>query len=336
MSYLIQYRNLGRSGLRISNLGLGTWVTFGSQVSDEVAEDILTLAYESGINIFDTAEVYAQGNAEATLGKILKKKGWRRSSYVISTKIYWGGKAETEKGLSRKHIIEGLKASLGRLDMEYVDIVFANRPDPYTPMEEIVRAFTHAINQGWAMYWGTSRWAPMEIMEAYSVARQFNLIPPIAEQTEYNLFQRDKVELNMSELFYKIGVGTMTWSPLACGVLTGKYDDGVPLYSRASLKGYEWLKERILSEEGRRQQQKLREMSVIADKLECSLAQLCIAWCLKNDQVQCVLLGATTPEQLYENIQALQVVPKLTAFIMAEIDSILNNKPIIRKDPSGR
>ncbi|XP_014663407.1 PREDICTED: voltage-gated potassium channel subunit beta-2-like [Priapulus caudatus] len=224
---------------------------------------------------------FIQYSAEIVLGNTLKKKEWRRSSYIVTTKIYWGGSAETEKGLSRKHIIEGLRASLERLQLEYVDVVFANRPDPYTPMEEIVRSFTYAINQGWTMYWGTSRWAPIEIMEAYSVARQFNLIPPIAEQAEYNLFQRDKVELNMAELFFKIGVGTMTWSPLACGFLTGKYDDGVPLHSRAAIKvpSYEWLKEKILSDEGRRKQQQLREIAAIADKLECSLAQLCIASC---------------------------------------------------------
>lgn len=325
------YRNLGKSGLRVSNVALGTWVTFGSQVTDEMAEEMVTLAYESGVNVFDTAEVYAAGKAEIVLGKILKKKCWRRSSYIISTKIYWGGKAETEKGLSRKHIIEGLRNCLERLQLEYVDLIFANRPDPHTPMEEIVRAFTHVINQGQAMYWGTSRWSHMEIMEAYSVARQFNLIPPIAEQAEYHLFQREKVELQMPELYQKIGIGCMTWSPLACGVLTGKYEDGVPIYSRAALKsssqGYNWLKDRILSEEGRRQQMKLREIALVAEKLGCSPAQLAIAWCLKNENVHCVLLGASTVDQLYEDMQALQFVSKLTPAILSEIDKILGNKP---------
>ncbi|XP_062567036.1 voltage-gated potassium channel subunit beta-2-like isoform X2 [Saccostrea cucullata] len=326
-SSLVTYRNLGKSGLRVSSLGLGTWVTFGGQVTDEVAEEILTLAYESGINFFDTAEVYAAGKAEITLGKILKKKAWRRSSYIISTKLYWGGKAETERGLSRKHIIEGLRGSLDRLQLDYVDIVFANKPDPHTPMEEIVRAFTYVINQGWAMYWGTSRWSPTEIMEAYSVARQFNLIPAIAEQAEYHLFQRDKVEIAMPELYHKIGVGTITWSPLAGGILTGKYDDGVPIYSRAALKGYVWLKDKILGEDGRRQQAKLREAAVIADRIGCSITQLAIAWCLKNDNVNSVLLGASTVDQLYTNIQALQWVPKLTPAIMGELDKILGNRP---------
>ncbi|XP_069116219.1 voltage-gated potassium channel subunit beta-2-like isoform X1 [Argopecten irradians] len=352
---LVNYRNLGKSGLRVSCVGLGTWVTFGGQVTDEVAEEILTLAYESGINYFDTAEVYAAGNhkkdnpelpisayyqmqvacegAEILLGKLLKKKTWRRSSYIISTKIYWGGKAETEKGLSRKHIIEGLRGSLERLQLEYVDIVFANKPDPHTPMEEIVRAFTHVINQGWAMYWGSSRWSATEIMEAHSVARQFNLIPPVAEQAEYHLFHREKVELHMPELYHKIGIGTITWSPLAGGVLTGKYDDGVPIYSRAALKGYVWLKEKILSEDGRRQQAKLREVACIADRIGCSLSQLAIAWGLKNDNVHCVLLGASSVDQLYENIQAIQYVPKLTPDIMCELDKMLGNRPQQRKDP---
>uniref|UniRef100_A0A8D2M7P5 Voltage-gated potassium channel subunit beta-1 n=1 Tax=Zonotrichia albicollis TaxID=44394 RepID=A0A8D2M7P5_ZONAL len=270
--------------------------------------------------------------AEVVLGNIIKKKGWRRSSLVITTKIFWGGKAETERGLSRKHIIEGLKASLERLQLEYVDVVFANRPDPNTPMEETVRAMTHVINQGMAMYWGTSRWSSMEIMEAYSVARQFNLIPPICEQAEYHMFQREKVEVQLPELFHKIGVGAMTWSPLACGIVSGKYDGGIPPYSRASLKGYQWLKDKILSEEGRRQQAKLKELQAIAERLGCTLPQLAIAWCLRNEGVSSVLLGASNADQLMENIGAIQVLPKLSSSIVHEIDSILGNKPYSKKD----
>uniref|UniRef100_A0ABI8ABZ6 NADP-dependent oxidoreductase domain-containing protein n=1 Tax=Felis catus TaxID=9685 RepID=A0ABI8ABZ6_FELCA len=373
------YRNLGKSGLRVSCLGLGTWVTFGGQITDEIAEQLMTLAYDNGINLFDTAEVYAAGKAEVVLGNIIKKKGWRRSSLVITTKIFWGGKAETERGLSRKHIIEGLKASLERLQLEYVDVVFANRPDPNTPMEgssfvlccfrdlenevvfelfflhlflyipstrdpfsssksrtfiieETVRAMTHVINQGMAMYWGTSRWSSMEIMEAYSVARQFNLIPPICEQAEYHMFQREKVEVQLPELFHKIGVGAMTWSPLACGIVSGKYDSGIPPYSRASLKGYQWLKDKILSEEGRRQQAKLKELQAIAERLGCTLPQLAIAWCLRNEGVSSVLLGASSADQLMENIGAIQVLPKLSSSIIHEIDSILGNKPYSKKD----
>ncbi|XP_059913389.1 voltage-gated potassium channel subunit beta-2-like isoform X2 [Gadus macrocephalus] len=328
----MRYRNLGKSGLRVSCLGLGTWVTFGGQISDEMAEELLTLAYDNGINLFDTAEVYAAGKAELVLGRIIKKKGWRRSSLVITTKIFWGGKAETERGLSRKHIIEGLRASLERLQLEYVDVVFANRPDPNTPMEETVRAMTHVINQGMAMYWGTSRWSAMEIMEAYSVARQFNLIPPICEQAEYHMFQREKVEVQLPELYHKIGVGAMTWSPLACGIISGKYTSGVPAFSRASLKGYQWMKDKILSEEGRRQQAKLKELLAIAERLGCTLPQLAIAWCLRNDGVSSVLLGASSADQLLENIGAIQILPKLTSSIVHDVDGILGNKPYSKKD----
>uniref|UniRef100_A0A1I8GJJ4 Aldo_ket_red domain-containing protein n=1 Tax=Macrostomum lignano TaxID=282301 RepID=A0A1I8GJJ4_9PLAT len=304
------YSSLGRCGLRVSCLGLGTWVTFAGQVPDSVAEDILTLAYACGINFFDTAEVYAAGRAELLLGRLLRKAGWRRSSYTVSTKIFWGGKAETERGLSRKHIVEGLQACLQRLQLDYVDIVFANRPDPLTPMEEIVRAFSFCIDRGWAFYWGTSRWSPMEIMEAHSVARQFNLIPPVAEQVEYHMFQREKLELQMPELFAKLGLGAVVWSPLACGLLA------CGILSRQSppsyLFSYSWLRDKILSEEGRQQQAKLKE-----------LAELAIAWCVRSGHASCVLLGASSAEQLYENICALPVVPKLTAALMAEIDRIL-------------
>ncbi|XP_075926319.1 voltage-gated potassium channel subunit beta-1 isoform X1 [Petromyzon marinus] len=323
----MRYRNLGRSGLRVSCLGLGTWVTFGGQISEEVAEQLMTAAYDHGVNLFDTAEVYAAGKAEVIMGDIIKKKGWKRSSLVITTKIYWGGKAETERGLSRKHIIEGLAGSLQRLQLDYVDVVFANRPDPNTPMEEVVRAMTHVITQGRAMYWGTSRWSSAEIMEAYSVARQFNLVPPVCEQAEYHLFQRDKVEMQLPELYHKIGVGAMTWSPLACGLLTGKYEDGIPNSCRAGLKGYQWLKERVHSEEGRRQQGQLKELHTLTEQLECTLPQLAIAWCLRSDGVSSVLLGASKVEQLLENLGAVQVLPKLNPLVVAEIDNILGNKP---------
>uniref|UniRef100_A0A3P8Y4L2 Voltage-gated potassium channel subunit beta-1 n=1 Tax=Esox lucius TaxID=8010 RepID=A0A3P8Y4L2_ESOLU len=265
----------------------------------EMAEQLVCLAYENGINLFDTAEVYAAGN-------------------LVTVSVM--------------PVFAGLKASLERLQLEYVDVVFANRPDPNTPMEETVRAMTHVINQGMAMYWGTSRWSPMEIMEAYSVARQFNQIPPICEQAEYHMFQREKVEVQLPELFHKIGVGAMTWSPLACGIISGKYDSGVPPYSRASLKGYQWLKDKILSEEGRRQQAKLKELQAIAERLGCTLPQLAIAWCLRNEGVSSVLLGASNTDQLMENIGAIQVLPKLSSSITHEVDSILGNKPYSKKD----
>uniref|UniRef100_A0A8C2A8U7 Voltage-gated potassium channel subunit beta-1 n=1 Tax=Cyprinus carpio TaxID=7962 RepID=A0A8C2A8U7_CYPCA len=322
------YRNLGKSGLRVSCLGLGKHFL----IYKPVAEQLMTIAYENGVNLFDTAEVYSAGKAEIILGNIIKKKCLRRSSLVITTKLYWGGKAETERGLSRKHIIEGLKGSLQRLQLEYVDVVFANRPDSNTPMEEIVRAMTHIINHGMSMYWGTSRWSAMEIMEAYSVARQFNLIPPVCEQAEYHLFQRDKVEMQLPELYHKIGVGVVSWSPLACGIITGKYENGIPESSRASLKSYQWLKEKILSEDGRKQQAKLKELTHIAEKLSCTLPQLAIAWCLRNEGVSSVLLGTSNPAQLTENLGAIQVLPKITAHVASDIDKILGNRPQSKKD----
>ncbi|KAA8587018.1 hypothetical protein FQN60_000854 [Etheostoma spectabile] len=293
----MKYRNLGKSGLRVSCLGLGTWVTFGSQISDEMAENLMTIAYESGVNLFDTAEVYASGRAEITLGNIVKKKGWRRSSFVITTKIYWGG-----------------------------------QNDVNSPMEEIVRAMTFVINQGMAMYWGTSRWSAMEIMEAYSVARQFNLIPPVCEQAEYHYFQRDKVEVQLPELYHKIGVGAMTWSPLACGLITGKYSDGVPECSRAAMKGYQWLKERVNSEEGRRQLAKIKELHLLADRLGCTAAQLAIAWCLRSEGVSSVLLGVSNTDQLLENLGALRILSQMNPQTIAEIDALLGNKPHSKKE----
>uniref|UniRef100_A0A3Q4I3J1 Voltage-gated potassium channel subunit beta-1 n=1 Tax=Neolamprologus brichardi TaxID=32507 RepID=A0A3Q4I3J1_NEOBR len=317
------YRNLGKSGLRVSCLGLGNFKLLNK------IQNLMTVAYENGVNLFDTAEVYASGRAEITLGNIIKKKGWRRSSFVITTKIYWGGQAETERGLSRKHIIEGLRGSLSRLQLDYVDIVFANRNDVNSPMEEIVRAMTFVINQGMAMYWGTSRWSAMEIMEAYSVARQFNLIPPVCEQAEYHYFQRDKVEVQLPELYHKIGVGAMTWSPLACGLITGKYSDGVPECSRAAMKGYQWLKERVNSEEGRRQLAKIKELHLLADRLGCTAAQLAIAWCLRSEGVSSVLLGVSNTDQLLEN---LGILSQMTPQTVTEMDALLGNKPHSKKE----
>ncbi|XP_034363115.1 voltage-gated potassium channel subunit beta-3 [Arvicanthis niloticus] len=327
----MKYRNLGKSGLRVSCLGLGTWVTFGSQISDETAEDLLTVAYEHGVNLFDTAEVYAAGKAERTLGNILKSKGWRRSSYVITTKIFWGGQAETERGLSRKHIIEGLQGSLDRLQLEYVDIVFANRSDPNSPMEEIVRAMTYVINQGLALYWGTSRWSAAEIMEAYSMARQFNLIPPVCEQAENHFFQREKVEMQLPELYHKIGVGSVTWSPLACGLITSKYDGRVPDTCKSTVKGYQWLKEKVQSEEGKKQQARVMDLLPIAHQLGCTVAQLAIAWCLRSEGVSSVLLGVSSAEQLMEHLGSLQVLSQLTPQTVMEIDALLGNKSHSKK-----
>ncbi|XP_032872590.1 voltage-gated potassium channel subunit beta-2-like isoform X1 [Amblyraja radiata] len=335
------YRNLGKSGLRVSCLGIGSWTTFGSQVPEKVSEEILTLAYDSGVNFFDTSENLASGKAEATLGNIIKKKGWRRSSFIVSTKLYWGGQAETERGLSRKHIIEGLRGCLQRLQLQYVDIVFVNRPDVNTAMdghfapqsrifsvEEIVRATTFLINQGEAMYWGTTRWSPVEIMEAYSVARQFNLIGPTCEQSEYHLFQRLKMEAQLPELYHKIGLGSVTCSPLACGFITGKYEECIPKHSSASLQGCEWLQD----EEVQSQQARLKQLQPIAEQLTCSLAQLAIAWCLRNESISCVLLGVSDATQLRENLGAIQVLQQLTPEIIGQMDDILGNRPLGRRD----
>uniref|UniRef100_A0A8D2P209 Voltage-gated potassium channel subunit beta-1 n=1 Tax=Zosterops lateralis melanops TaxID=1220523 RepID=A0A8D2P209_ZOSLA len=319
----MKYRGAAGCSL-VSMLGLGSWDTLSCvSIPPQVAEQLMTIAYESGVNLFDTAEVYAAGKAEVILGNILKKKGWRYSMASPAPLAWLGG----PWGFG-----EWLKASLQRLQLEYVDVVFANRPDNNTPMEEIVRAMTHVINQGMAMYWGTSRWSAMEIMEAYSVARQFNMIPPVCEQAEYHLFQREKVEVQLPELYHKIGVGAMTWSPLACGIISGKYGNGVPESSRASLKCYQWLKEKIISEEGRKQQGKLKDLSPIAERLGCTLPQLAVAWCLRNEGVSSVLLGSSNPEQLIENLGAIQVLPKMTSHIVNEIDNILGNKPYSKKD----
>lgn len=326
------YRNLGKSGLRVSNIVLGTWVTFGSQISDETAEEICTYAYEHGVNVFDTSEVYANGKAEVTLGKILKKKQWRRSSYIVVSKIFWGGKAETERGLSRKHILEGVQASLERLQLGYVDVLLANKSDPRTPMEEIARAFTHVVNQGWCMYWGTSRWSPAEIMEIYSTCRQFNLIPPTSEQLEYNFFKRDQVEFLMPELFHKIGLGLMTTSPLYGGFISGKYSNNIPYGSRASLKGFSWFKEKVMGEEGRSRQLCLNELLYLTHNLRCTLSQLAIAWCLKNESVHCVVLGASSVDQLCEDLKAVQLVSRLTHAHINQINDILETQFILSKE----
>ncbi len=248
----MKYRFLGNSGLKVSELSFGSWVTFGSQVDIDKAIKLMTIAYDAGVNFFDNAEVYNDGNAEIIMGEVIKKTGWKQHDLVLSTKIFWGGDGPNLQGLSRKHIIEGMDASLKRMGVEYVDLVFAHRPDLHTPIEETVRAFNHLINQGKAFYWGTSEWSAQQIMEAYGFARQEHLIPPLMEQPQYNMFHRDRVEAEYHRLYKEIGLGTTIWSPLASGLLSGKYNNGIPDDSRANLPGYEWLKKRFTAQGSQR------------------------------------------------------------------------------------
>ena len=323
----MEYRYLGKSGLLVSALSLGAWVTYGGQVGEDIAYDCMTKAWEEGVNFFDNAEVYANGNAEIVMGQVIKKTGWKRSDLVISTKIFWGGSGPNDKGLSRKHIVEGIDASLNRLQMDYVDLVFCHRPDIHTPIEETVRAMNHILMQGKALYWGTSEWSAQQIMEAYSIARREHLIPPLMEQPQYNMFHRERIEKEYLPLYKEIGLGTTIWSPLASGLLTGKYNDGIPEGTRVTLEGYEWLKEQFQSEETQRRIDKVRLLMPVAEELECTMAQLALAWCLKNPNVSTVITGASRPQQVAENMKALDVAERITDDVMAQIDEILDNKP---------
>lgn len=323
----MEYRFLGKSGLKISALSLGAWVTYGGQVGEKVANDCMTAAYDAGVNFFDNAEVYAHGNAEIVMGNVIRKQNWKRSDLVISTKIFWGGDGPNDSGLSRKHLFEGVHASLKRLQMDYVDLLFCHRPDIYTPIEEIVWSMNLIIQQGKAFYWGTSQWSAREIIEAYGIARREHLIPPLMEQPEYNMFARDRVEADYASLYKEIGLGTTIWSPLASGLLTGKYNQGIPEDSRASLTDYEWLKRRFESSKGQSQIEKVRRLVPVAENIGCTLAQLAIAWCLKNPNVSSVITGASRPEQVHENFKALEIVELLSPEVMEQIEDILNNRP---------
>lgn len=323
----MEYRHLGRSGLKVSALSYGAWVTFGEQVGNQVAYDTMKTAYEAGVNFFDNAEVYATGKAETVMGEIIKKAGWKRSGLVISTKIFWGGQGPNDQGLSRKHILEGLDASLRRLQMDYVDLLFCHRPDIHTPIEETVWAMNHVINQGKVFYWGTSEWSAQQIMEAYAVARREHLIPPLMEQPKYNMFDRERVEREYAHLYTEIGLGTTIFSPLDSGLLSGKYNEGIPGETRVTLDGYEWLRKRFENQEAQRRINKVKQLAPIAEELGCSLAQLALAWCLKNPNVSTVITGASRPEQVSENMQALEVVGHLTSGVMHRIEEILDNKP---------
>ncbi len=328
----MEYRNLGTSGLKVSALSYGSWVTFGPQMNTSVAAECMHLAYDAGCNFFDNAEVYADGVAEEIMGAVLAETGWDRSSYIVSTKIFWGGDGPNQRGLSRKHILEGTDASLKRLGLDYVDLIFCHRADLHTPVEETVRAMNHVIGQGKALYWGTSEWPANRILDAYHIARREHLIPPLMEQPQYHLFHRDRFEKEYEPLYELMGLGTTIWSPLAGGLLTGKYNDGIPEGSRGDLAGYEWLRPRFEGDKPQRKIAKVKQLAPIAADLGCSLAQLAIAWCLTNPRVSTVITGASRPEQVTENMQAMAVYERLTPEILDRIEAIVDNKPAPEPD----
>ncbi|HRW75314.1 MAG: aldo/keto reductase [Lewinellaceae bacterium] len=323
----MEYRYLGRSGLQVSALSLGSWLTFGKQIEDQTAERLMALAYERGVNFFDNAEIYSRGQSEIVMGKILNKMNWDRSSYVVSSKVFFGdgGKLPNQTGLNRKHVMEACHAALKRLQVDYLDLYFCHRPDKKTPIEETVRTMNHLIEQGKILYWGTSEWSAQEIMEAHMVAREHHLIGPTMEQPQYNMFHREKVENEYSQIYQTVGLGTTIWSPLGSGVLTSKYLDRFPKDTRLSLEGLEWLKERSL-DEGKLN--KVRELNRLAEELGVSLPRLAIAWCLRRSEVSTVILGASRPEQLEETLTSLEVVPMLTSEVEDQIESILDNRPV--------
>ncbi|HKL16045.1 MAG TPA: aldo/keto reductase [Balneolaceae bacterium] len=324
----MKYRYLGRSGLKVSALSFGSWVTFGDQVDQQVAYDCMKEAYDAGVNFFDNAEAYAGGQSEIMMGNIIRKAGWDRSDLVLSTKIFWGGDGPNNTGLSYKHIIEGTNAALKRMQTDYVDLVFCHRPDLHTPIEETVRAMDQVIRSGKAFYWGTSEWSAVQIQKAYQVAREYNLRPPLMDQPQYNMFHREKVESEFQPLYDDIGLGTTIWSPLASGLLTGKYNDGIPDDSRLSMDQYEWLKESLLdSEEGKERLKKVGKLAKVADDVGISMPHLALAWCLKNKDVSTVITGASRPEQVQENMKAIGKLDLLTDDVIEEIEEILDNKP---------
>lgn len=326
----MDYRRLGRSGLQVSVLSFGSWVTFHKQIDDSIADELMGIAYEQGINFFDNAEVYALGESEKMMGRVLKKKNWDRSSYIVSSKAYFGWRGKENKpnqtGLSRKHLYEACNEALQRLQVEYLDLYFCHRPDTSVPVEEVVWTMHNLIQQGKVMYWGTSQWSAAEIMEAHRVAQQYGLIGPTMEQPQYNMFERFKMEQDYLPVFQNMGLGTTIWSPLAAGFLTGKYTDGIPEGSRLAIKGFDWLKDRWLQDE---KIKKLKKLVLLAEKLGVSMASLAIAWTIKNPNVSTAILGATKKEQLYDNLKALEVVSKLTPDVMDKIEKILLNKPVM-------
>lgn len=323
----MQYRRLGRSGLKVSELSFGSWVTFHTQAGLETAKEMMVLAYESGVNFFDNAEGYAEGQSEVIMGKALKDLAWSRDSYIVSSKVFWGGAKPTQRGLSRKHVRDACDAALRRLQVDYLDLYFCHRPDIETPVEETVRAMHDLIQQGKVLYWGTSEWSAQQIFEAHGIARQYGLTPPTMEQPEYNLFHREKMEHEFVRCFSELGLGTTIWSPLASGLLTGKYNKETPKDARINLKGYEWLKDKFESPEGQTKIGQAKALEGLAREAGMSLTHLSLLWCLQNPHVSTVILGASKKEQLIDNLAVLKVTKKMDQGLIERIEAIMQNKP---------
>ena len=325
----MDYRYMGKTGLQLSVLSFGSWITFHKQFDDSIADELMGIAYDSGINFFDNAEIYALGESEKMMGRVLKQKNWDRTSYVLSSKAYFGSRPKgglpNQNGLSRKHLTEACNEALQRLQTDYLDLYFCHRPDKKTPMDEIVWTMNHLIQQGKILYWGTSEWSAQEIMEAHAVAKDYRLIGPAMEQPEYNMFNRQKIECDFLNIFNNIGLGTTIWSPLASGLLTGKYNNGIPNNSRLSLAGFEWLKDKTHTEQ---KLNTVKSLQKIADGIGISLANMSLAWCIKNPNVTTAIIGATNSNQLTENLAAIACVPLLTADVIDNINVALNNTPI--------
>ncbi|MEE2877324.1 MAG: aldo/keto reductase [Candidatus Neomarinimicrobiota bacterium] len=323
----MNYRRLGRSGLKLSELSYGSWVTFSFQLDVDASTECMKTAYDAGVNFFDNAEVYANGESELIMGKVLNKMGWLRDSYCVSSKVFWGGDKPTQRGLSRKHIHDACHAALERLQVDYLDLFFCHRPDRQTPIEETVRAMDVLVKQGKVLYWGTSEWSADEIRAAYGIAKQHNLEPPTMEQPQYNLFERDKLEGEYLRLFQDEGLGTTIWSPLASGILTGKYGDGIPSGSRMELPEFDFLRNRLESEVGREMVEKTKKLASLSSEIGISLVHLGLAWCLKNPNVSTVILGASNVDQLKDNLEAAETVDRLTPEMMEKIEAIVQSKP---------
>lgn len=323
----MQYRRLGKAGLKVSAFSLGSWVTFGKQVDIRDAKTLLKTAYDAGINFFDNAEGYEAGESEKIMGDAIQGLGLPRDTFAVSSKVFWGGEKQMQMGLSAKHVRDACDAALQRLKVDYLDLYFCHRPDVDTPIEETVRAMHNLIQQGKVMYWGTSEWSASQITEAHGVARACNLTPPTMEQPQYNLLHRDKVEGEFAPLYENYGMGTTIWSPLASGILTGKYNDGIPDDSRLNLPGYEWLRDLWTTEDGKQKLEKVRQLSSFADEIGVSLTHLSLAWCLTNPNVSTVILGASRLSQLEDNLKAVGAIEKLNSEAIEKIEAILANKP---------